>query len=94
MIFNLVGLKARQTRSSIRTKVLLRAMLLDTTAHQDVLIKQALSLKKRLFSEIHALPLTIHVRIAVLNKTLGSSFRRRYPAFQAENDNYVVPLAA
>src|SRR3954462_2458701 len=42
MIFNLVGLKARQTRSSIRTKVLLRAMLLDTTAHQDVLIKQAL----------------------------------------------------
>jgi hypothetical protein len=40
------------------------------------------------------LPLTIHVRIAVLNKTLGSSFRRRYPAFQAENDNYVVPLAA
>jgi hypothetical protein len=43
MIFNLVGLQARQTGSSIKTKVLLRVMLLDTTAHQDVLIKQALS---------------------------------------------------
>ena len=42
MIFNLVWLQARQTRSSIKTKVLLRVMLLDTTAHQDVLIKQAL----------------------------------------------------
>ena len=44
MIFNLVGLQTRQTGSSIRTKVLLRAMLLDTTAHQEVLVKQALSL--------------------------------------------------
>src|SRR4051812_35002608 len=44
MIFNLAGLQARQTGSSIKTKVLLRVMLIDTTAHQDVLIKQALSL--------------------------------------------------
>ena len=43
MIFNLVWLQARQTRSSIKTKVLLRVMLLDTTVHQDVLIKQALN---------------------------------------------------
>ena len=42
MIFNPVGLQDRQTGSSIRTKVLLRTMLLDTTAHQDVLVKQAL----------------------------------------------------
>src|SRR4051812_18821389 len=42
MIFNLIWLQARQTGSSIKTKVLLRIMLLDTTAHQDVLIKQAL----------------------------------------------------
>src|SRR4051812_36913165 len=42
MIFNPVGLQARQTGSSIRMKVLLRTMLLDTTAHQDILIKQAL----------------------------------------------------
>ena len=34
------------------------------------------------------------VRVAVLNKTLCSSFRRRYPAFQAENDNHAPPLAA
>jgi NADPH:quinone reductase-like Zn-dependent oxidoreductase len=67
MIFNLVGLKARQTGSSIRTKVLLRAMLLDTTAHQDVLIKQALTvlapfgrfveIGKRDIEENNALPL-------------------------------------
>jgi hypothetical protein len=44
MIFNLVGLQARQTGSSIKTKVLLRVMLLDTTVHQDVLVKQSLSL--------------------------------------------------
>ena len=43
MIFNLVGLQARQTGSSIKTKVLLRVMLLDTTIHQDVLVKQALN---------------------------------------------------
>src|SRR4051812_3458307 len=42
MIFNLAWLQARQTVSSIKTKVLLRIMLLDTTTHQDVLIKQAL----------------------------------------------------
>ena len=33
-------------------------------------------------------------RIAVLNKPLCSSFRRRYPAFQAQNDNHAPPLAA
>ena len=42
MIFNLVWLQARQTGSSIKTKVLLRVMLLDTTVHEDDLIKQAL----------------------------------------------------
>jgi transposase len=42
MIFNLVGLQAQQTGSSTQTKVLLRAMLLHTTIHQDALIKQAL----------------------------------------------------
>ena len=42
MIFNLVGLQARQTGYSTKTKILLRVMLLDTTGHQDVLIKQAL----------------------------------------------------
>jgi hypothetical protein len=36
----------------------------------------------------------LDVRVAVLNKTLCSSFRRRYPAFQAENDNHAPPLAA
>ena len=40
MIFNLVGLQARQTGSSIKTKVLLRVMLLDTTIYQDFLVKQ------------------------------------------------------
>ena len=36
----------------------------------------------------------LDVRVAVLNKTLSGSFRRRYPAFRAENDNHVPPLAA
>jgi hypothetical protein len=45
MIFNLVWLQARQTGSSIKTKFLLRVMLLDTMAHQDILIKQALPLQ-------------------------------------------------
>src|SRR4051812_9163658 len=43
MIFNLVWLQARQTGSSIKTKVLLRVMLIDTTVHQEILVKQALS---------------------------------------------------
>src|SRR4051794_4043791 len=42
MIFNLVWLQARQTGSSIKTKVLLRVMLIDTTVHQEILVKQAL----------------------------------------------------
>ena len=50
MIFNLVGLQARQTGSSIKTKVLLRVMLLDTTIHQDVLVKQALNRVGRLYA--------------------------------------------
>jgi len=36
----------------------------------------------------------LDVRVAVLNEALCSSFRRRYPAFQAENDNHAPPLAA
>ena len=44
MTFNLVWLPARQTGSSTRTKVLLRIMLRDTTACEDDLVKQALSL--------------------------------------------------
>jgi len=36
----------------------------------------------------------LDVRIAGLNKTLCGSFRRRYPAFHAENDNHAAPLAA
>jgi hypothetical protein len=36
----------------------------------------------------------LDVRIAVLNKTLGSSFKRRYPAFQTDNGNHTVPFAA
>jgi len=36
----------------------------------------------------------LDVRVAVLNKTLCGSFRRRYPAFHAENDIHVAPLAA
>jgi hypothetical protein len=36
----------------------------------------------------------LDVRIAVLNKTLKGSFRRRYPEFQAPNDNFAPPLAA
>src|SRR4051812_9333757 len=35
-------LEARQTGSSIKTKVLLRVMLIDTTVHQEILVKQAL----------------------------------------------------
>src|SRR5215217_2702160 len=46
MIFNLVWLPARQTGSSIRTKVLLRIMLRDTTVCEDDLVKQALSLSR------------------------------------------------
>jgi hypothetical protein len=42
MIFNLVWLQARQTGSSIKTKVLLGVMLIDTTVHQEILVKQAL----------------------------------------------------
>ena len=45
MIFNLAGLQSRQAGSSTRAIVLLRAMLIDTTVHQDVLIKQALALQ-------------------------------------------------
>jgi hypothetical protein len=36
----------------------------------------------------------LDVHTAVLNKTLRGSFRRRYPAFRAENDNHAAPLAA
>jgi len=36
----------------------------------------------------------LDVRIAVLNKTLTGSFRRRYPAFQADNDNHAARVAA
>jgi hypothetical protein len=36
----------------------------------------------------------LDVRIAVLNKTLSGSFRRRYPAFHAENDDQAALLAA
>jgi hypothetical protein len=43
MIFNLAGLQSRQAGSSTRAIVLLRAMLIDTTVHHDVLLKQALS---------------------------------------------------
>jgi len=32
----------------------------------------------------------LDVRIAVLNKTLGGSFRRLYPAFQADNDHHAL----
>ena len=42
MVFNLVGLQARQTGSSTRTKVLLRIMLRNTTVCEDDLVKQAL----------------------------------------------------
>jgi hypothetical protein len=34
------------------------------------------------------------VRIVVLNKTLESSFKRRYRSFQKRNDIHAVPLAA
>ena len=40
------------------------------------------------------LQLFLDVRVAVLNEAICSSFRRRYPAFQAENDNHASPLAA
>jgi hypothetical protein len=36
----------------------------------------------------------LDVRIAVLNKTLGGSFRRLYPSFQADNDNHAASVAA
>jgi len=36
----------------------------------------------------------LDVRIAVLNKMLGGSFKRRYPAFQTDNDIHAVPFAA
>jgi hypothetical protein len=36
----------------------------------------------------------LDVRIAVLNNTHGGSFRRLYPAFQAENDNHSALVAA
>ncbi len=36
----------------------------------------------------------LDVRVAVLNNTLVGSFKRVYPAFQADNDNRSVPVAA
>jgi hypothetical protein len=36
----------------------------------------------------------LDVRIAVLNRTLSGSFRRRYPAFQVSNDDHALPFAA
>jgi hypothetical protein len=36
----------------------------------------------------------LDVRVAVLNKTLGGSFKRLYPDFQTDNDNHAVQLAA
>jgi hypothetical protein len=36
----------------------------------------------------------LDVRVAVLNKTLCGSFKRRYPAFRAENDNHAARVAA
>ncbi len=36
----------------------------------------------------------LEVRIAVLNKTLRGSFKRRCPAFQAPNDNCILPRVA
>ena len=36
----------------------------------------------------------LDVRVAVLNKTLRGSFRRRYPGFQAKNDNHAAAIAA
>jgi hypothetical protein len=36
----------------------------------------------------------LDVRVAVLNKSLSGSFRRRYPAFQADFDQHAVPVAA
>jgi hypothetical protein len=69
MIFNLPGLQARQTGSSTRTKVLLRAMLLDTVVQQVLLIKQALSpaqlsnlLNKRI--QFHFLLADLRVKLA------------------------------
>src|SRR3954469_8994508 len=64
MIFNLVWLPARQTGSSIRTKVLLRIMLRDTTVCEDDLVKQALRqdaqygllLEKPVPANLHAKP--------------------------------------
>jgi hypothetical protein len=35
----------------------------------------------------------LDVRVAVLNNTLAGSFKRVYPAFQADNDNRSVPAA-
>ena len=36
----------------------------------------------------------LHVRVAVLNKTLAGSFRRLYPDFQPDNENHPKQLAA
>lgn len=36
----------------------------------------------------------LDVRTAVLNNTLGGSFKRLYPDFQTDNDNRAGPLAA
>ena len=36
----------------------------------------------------------LDVRVAVLNKTLAGSFRRHYPDFQPDNENYPVWLSA
>jgi len=36
----------------------------------------------------------LDVRVAVLNKTLWDSFRRRYPGLQAKNDNHAAAIAA
>jgi hypothetical protein len=36
----------------------------------------------------------LDVRVAVLNKTLAGSFKRLYPDFQPDNENYAVQLSA
>ena len=36
----------------------------------------------------------LDVRVAVLNKTLAGSFRRLYPDFQSDNENYPLRLPA
>jgi hypothetical protein len=36
----------------------------------------------------------LDVRVAVFNKTLWDSFGRRYPGFQAKNDNHAAAIVA